>query len=170
MQAVADERGLVPVDLVVELLRAGGASLVSFNMLEDDIATLMRQPWTMTSSDGSIAQLGRGVPHPRWYGTFPRKIRKYVIEDGVIDLETAIRSMTSLSAGVMGLPNRGVIRTGAIADIVVFDLERLRDLATFQDPHHYCEGMVYVLVNGELAIDGGEFTDVMGGRVLFKLQ
>jgi N-acyl-D-amino-acid deacylase len=170
MQAVADERGLVPVDLVVELLRAGGASLVSFNMLEDDIATLMRQPWTMTSSDGSITQSGRGVPHPRWYGTFPRKIRKYVIEDGVIDLETAIRSMTSLSAGVMGLPDRGVIRTGAIADIVVFDLERLRDLATFQDPHHYCEGMVFVLVNGELAIDGGEFTDVMGGRVLFKLQ
>ena len=73
MQAVADERGLEPVDLVVELLRAGGASLVSFNMLEDDIAVLMRQPWTMTSSDGSITQLGRGVPHPRWVET-PRAV------------------------------------------------------------------------------------------------
>ncbi|UCG86546.1 MAG: D-aminoacylase [Gemmatimonadota bacterium] len=168
MQEVADERGLEPVDLVVELLRAGGASLVSFNMLESDIATLMRQPWTMTSSDGSITHLGRGVPHPRWYGTFPRKIRKYVIEDGVIDLETAIRSMTSLSAGVMGLPDRGVIRAGAVADLVVFDFQRLRDVATFQDPHHYSEGVVYVVVNGELAIDGEKFTDVMSGRVLVR--
>ena len=168
MQEVADEHGLEPVDLVVELLRAGGASLVSFNMLEDDIAILMRQPWTMTGSDGSITQLGRGVPHPRWYGTFPRKIRKYVIEDGVVDLETAIRSITSLSAGVMGLPDRGVIRAGAVADIVVFDLERVRDLATFQDPHHYCDGMVYVVVNGALAVDGEEFTDVMSGMVLRK--
>jgi N-acyl-D-amino-acid deacylase len=168
LQEVADERGLEPVDLVVELLHEGDASLVSFNMLEDDIATLMRQPWTMTSSDGSITQLGLGMPHPRWYGTFPRKIRKYVIDDRVIDLESAIRSMTSLSAGVMGLPEHGLIRPGAAADIVVFDLERLRDLATFADPHHYSEGMVYVVVNGKLAIDGGEFTDVMSGKVLLK--
>ena len=124
----------------------------------------------MTGSDGSMTLLGQGVPHPRWYGTFPRKIRKYVINDSVIDLETAIRSMTSLSAGVMGLPDRGVIRSGAVADIVVFDIERLRDLATFQDPHHYCEGMVFVLVNGRLAIDGGEFTDVMAGKVLSKVE
>jgi N-acyl-D-aspartate/D-glutamate deacylase len=168
LQDVADERGMEPVDLTVELLKHGGAGLVSFNMLEDDVATLMRQPWTMTSSDGSITQMGRGVPHPRWYGTFPRKIRKYVVENSVVDLETAVRSMTSLSAGVMGLPDRGVIRTGAVADIVVFDLARVRDLATYDDPHHYCEGMVYVVVNGELAIDGEEFTGVMGGRVLDK--
>jgi N-acyl-D-aspartate/D-glutamate deacylase len=139
-------------------------------MHEDDIATLMQQSWTMTGSDGSITQLGRGVPHPRWYGTFPRKIRKYVIEDRVMDLENAIRSMTSLSAGVMGLPDRGIIRTGAVADLVVFDLSQLRDLATFDDPHHYCEGMVYVIVNGELAIDGGEFTDAMSGEVLVKRE
>jgi len=170
LQEVADQRGLEPVDLVVQLLRAGGASLVSFNMLEDDIATLMRLPWTMTGSDGSITQLGRGVPHPRWYGTFPRKIRKYVIEDRVIDLAGAVRSMTSLSAGVMGVPDRGVIRPGSGADIVVFDLERLRDVATFADPHHYSEGMVYVLVNGELAIDGEQFTDIMSGRVLSRRE
>jgi N-acyl-D-aspartate/D-glutamate deacylase len=137
-------------------------------MQEDDVATLMRQPWTMTGSDGSITQLGRGVPHPRWYGTFPRKIRKYVIEDRVVDLASAIRSMTSLSAAVMGLPDRGVMRAGAVADLVVFDLERLRDVASFEDPHHYSEGMVYVVVNGKLAIDGGQFTDVMSGRVLNK--
>lgn len=166
LKEVADERGVDAVDLAVELLKNGGATLVSFNMLEDDIARFMRMPWTMTSSDGSITQLGRGVPHPRWYGTFPRKIRKYVIEDGVVDLETAVGSMTSLSAGVMGLPDRGIIRTGAIADIVVFDLARLRDRATYDDPHQYCDGMIYVLVNGELAIDREEFTDVMSGVVL----
>lgn len=168
LEEVADERGMDAVDLTVELLKNGGASLVSFNMLEEDVATLMRMPWTMTSSDGSITQLGRGVPHPRWYGTFPRKIRKYVVEDGVVDLETAVRSMTSLSAGVMGLPDRGIIRTGAVADLVVFDLARLRDRATYDDPHQYCEGMVYVLVNGELAIDREEFTDVMSGVVLHR--
>jgi N-acyl-D-amino-acid deacylase len=168
LQEVADERSVDPVDLVIDLLRAGGAALVSFNMLESDIAILMRKPWTMTSSDGSITELGHGVPHPRWYGTFPRKIRKYALEDRVIDLESAVRSMTSLSAAVMGLPDRGVIRTGAAADIVVFDLEKLRDVATFADPHHYSEGMVYVLVNGEVAVDGGEFTDVLGGMVLVK--
>ncbi len=170
LQDVANELGMEPVDLTVELLKKGGAALVSFNMLEDDVAILMRQPWTMTSSDGSITEIGVGVPHPRWYGTFPRKIRKYVLEDGVVDLETAVRSMTSLSAGVMGLPDRGLIRTGAIADIVVFDLARLRDVSTYDDPHHYAEGMIYVVVNGKLAIDGQEFTDVMSGRVLDKRE
>ena len=166
LKEVADERGMEPVQLAIDLLRAGGAGLVSFNMHDDDVATLMRQPWTMTSSDGSITQMGRGVPHPRWYGTFPRKIRKYVLEDGVIDLTTAIRSMTSLSAGVMRLTDRGMLRPGAVADIVVFDLERVRDKATYTEPHQLSEGMVYVLVNGRLAVDEGEFTDVMSGRVL----
>jgi N-acyl-D-amino-acid deacylase len=170
LKAVADDRGMVPVDLTVELLKNGGASLVSFNMLEEDVATFMRQPWTMTSSDGDITRMGMGVPHPRWYGTFPRKIRKYVIEGHVVGLEMAIRSMTSLSAGVMGLPDRGVIRAGAVADIVVFDLARLRDVATYSDPHHYSEGMIYVLVNGELAIDHEKFTDVMSGVVLDKRE
>jgi len=166
LQDLADERGLHPADQAIELLRTGGAGLVSFNMHDDDIATLMQQPWTMTCSDGDITQMGQGVPHPRWYGSFPRKIRKYVLEDGVIDLPTAIRSMTSLSAGVMGLPDRGRLVPGAVADIVVFDLERVTDKATYTDPHQLSEGMVYVLVNGEFAVDKGEFTDVMSGRVL----
>ena len=166
LQGVADERGLHPADLALELLRSGGAGLVSFNMHDDDIATLMRQPWTMTCSDGDITRMGQGVPHPRWYGSFPRKVRKYVIEDGVIDLPTAIRSMTSLPAAVMGLPDRGMLIPGSVADIVVFDLERVRDKATYTDPHQLSEGMVYVFVNGELAVDNGEFTDVMSGRVL----
>jgi N-acyl-D-aspartate/D-glutamate deacylase len=166
LQEVADERGLHPADLAMELLKTGGAGLVSFNMHDDDIATLMQQPWTMTCSDGNITQMGQGVPHPRWYGTFPRKIRKYVIEEGVIDLPMAIRSMTSLSAAVMGLPDRGLLETGKVADLVVFDLERVTDKATYSDPHQLSEGIVYVLVNGELAVDHGEFTDVLSGEVL----
>jgi N-acyl-D-aspartate/D-glutamate deacylase len=168
LEAVAEEREMHPADATMELLRAGGASLVSFNMHEDDIATFMRQSWTMTSSDGNVTQVGRGVPHPRWYGTFPRKIRKYVIEEGVVSLEAAVRSMTSLSAGVMRLEGRGVMTPGTIADVVVFDLETLRDRATFEDPHQLCEGLLYVLVNGAVAVDGGEFTDVMSGRVLSR--
>jgi len=166
LQEVADEREMHPADLAMELLRTGGAGLVSFNMHDDDIATFMRQPWTMTCSDGSITQMGNGVPHPRWYGTFPRKIRKYVIEDGEIDLPTAIRSMTSLSATVMGLPDRGLLEPGKAADVVVFDLEHVTDKATYTDPHQLAEGMVYVLVNGRFAVDSAEFTDVMSGRVL----
>jgi N-acyl-D-aspartate/D-glutamate deacylase len=166
LQDVADERGMHPADLAMELLRTGGAGLVSFNMHDDDIAMFMRQPWTMTCSDGSITQMGNGVPHPRWYGTFPRKIRKYVIEDRVIDLPAAIRSMTSLSAAVMGLPDRGLLEPGKVADVVVFDLAHVTDKATYTAPHQLSEGMVYVLVNGEFAVDQGEFSDVMSGSVL----
>jgi len=112
--------------------------------------------------------MDQGVPHPRYYGTFPRKIRLYVLERGVVDLGTVIRSMTSTSAAVFRIPDRGLIRPGTIADIVVFDLETIEDKATYSAPHQLSEGMVYVMVNGELAIDGGAFTSVMAGRVLLK--
>jgi N-acyl-D-aspartate/D-glutamate deacylase len=168
LQAIAEQRGMHPADLTMALLRAGEASMVSFNMNDADVATFMRQSWTMTSSDGNVTPMNEGVPHPRWYGTFPRKIRKYVIEDGVVGLEHAIRSMTSLSAAVMRLEGRGVIAPGMVADVVVFDLERIRDKATFAEPHQLCEGMEYVLVNGSLAIDSGEFSDLLSGRVLTR--
>ena len=166
LQQVADARGLHPADLAMELLKAGGADLVSFNMHPDDIATLMRQPWTITASDGDLVPMGQGVPHPRSYGTFPRKIRRYVLEEGVVDLAQAIRSMTWLPAAVFGMRDRGILREGAVADVVVFDLERLRDRATYQAPHQLSEGMVHVLVNGQLAVEAGRFTDVRAGVVL----
>jgi N-acyl-D-aspartate/D-glutamate deacylase len=170
LQQVADERDMEPVDLAIELLKDGGAGLVSFNMQEADVELLMRQPWAMTASDGGLTVMGRGVPHPRWYGTFPRKIRKYVLERRVIDLATAVRSMTQMSATVFGIRDRGVLRPGAIADIVVFDLERLRDLATYQDPHQLSEGMIHVLVNGRPAIESERFTDGKYGRVLSRRE
>ncbi|HVS15837.1 MAG TPA: amidohydrolase family protein [Thermoanaerobaculia bacterium] len=170
LASVAQERRVHAADLALDLLDGGDASLVSFNMTERDIATFMRQPWTMTSSDGDLSTLGTGHPHPRWYGTFPRKIRKYVLEDGVIGLEDAVRSMTSLAAGVFGLADRGTLRVGALADVVVFDLERLRDVASYEDPHRLSEGVVWVLVNGEVAVAEGKATGVMAGQVLRRAR
>src|SRR5690606_33858508 len=122
------------------------------------------------SSDGTLVSMGSGVPHPRAYGTFPRKLRGYVRERSVVGLDDAIRSMTSLSAGVMNVRERGVLRVGAFADIVVFDLDRVRDAATYQEPHQLAEGMVHVLVNGRFAIDNGAFADTLHGRVLSRKE
>ena len=166
IQSVADERGLEAADLVLDLIGSGGAGLVSFNMDEADIATLMRQPWTMTSSDGGLTRMGSGVPHPRYYGTFPRKIRKYVVEEQVVGLADAIRSMTSLPAAVFNIEARGVVEPRAFADLTIFDLEAVRDLATYDAPHQLSEGMVYVLINGKIALDKGRFAEDLSGRVL----
>jgi N-acyl-D-amino-acid deacylase len=122
----------------------------------------------MASSDGDLVPWMEGVPHPRAYGAFPRKIRHYVLEEAVIDLPFAIRSMTSLPAQVYRIPDRGTIREGMAADVIVFDLESLRDRATFTEPHQLSEGMVHVFVNGEAAIRDGDFTGVMAGKVLRK--
>jgi len=164
---VAEDRGQDPVDAAFEMIRDGQSpGIISFNMHEDDIERLMRQEWTLTSTDGSLPEFGEGSPHPRGYGAFPRKLREYVVERGVVDLPFAIRSMTGASAEAFRLTNRGSLETGAIADLVVFDLALVDDPADFMDPHQYAEGMLYVLVNGQLAIDGGDFTDALAGRIL----
>jgi len=169
LSEVAAERGMHPVDAALAIIGAGGASIISFNMHEEDVRTLMAQPWTMTASDGDLVPWQEGVPHPRSYGTFPRKIRTYVLADGVVTLEEAIRSMTSLPARVFRMGDRGLLEPGRMADVVVFDLERLRDTATFTDPHQLAEGMVHVFVNGEAAVLDGEFGEVRAGRVLNRL-
>ncbi len=164
---VARERSMEPVDAAIDILSRGGAGVISFNMIERDIETLMRQPWTMTSTDGFLAAPGEGF-HPRGNGTYARKIRRYVVERGTVSLSHAIHSMTGLPASVFRMDDRGTIRPGAIADIVVFDLDRVTDRATYIEPHQLSEGMVYVMVNGELAIDEGEFTNATPGRVLIR--
>jgi len=165
---LAEERGQDPIDTAIDLMSLAIVGIVSFNMHDDDVETLMTQPWTMTSSDGDLVPMGEGVPHPRAYGAFARKIRLYVKEKGTVSLEQAVRSMTSLPAQVFGMTDRGVIRPGGVADISVFDLAALRDVAEFTDPHHYSEGMVHVFVNGEAALKYGEFTGALPGRVLQK--
>jgi N-acyl-D-amino-acid deacylase len=168
LAAYAEQLGVEPVDAAISMIERSSPGIVSFNMDDDDIELLMRQPWTMTSSDGTLVDMGSGVPHPRAYGTFPRKLRVYVVERNVVGLEQAIRSMTSLPATVMNVRDRGVLRAGSFADIVVFDLARVRDTATYQEPHQLAEGMTHVIVNGRLAVDGGTFGQVLHGRVLSR--
>jgi N-acyl-D-amino-acid deacylase len=163
---VARARSRAPEEAALDLLAEADAGLVSFNMWERDVEHVMRQPWTMTCTDGDLVPLGEGKPHPRAYGAFPRKLRVYVQERGVLDWASAVRSMTGLPAAVFGLKDRGLLRPGAWADVLVIDPDRVRDVATYADPHRLAEGIDHVLVNGRLARDGGEPTTVLAGRVV----
>jgi N-acyl-D-amino-acid deacylase len=166
---VSKTLGKPPEETAMELLLKagnGGSSLVSFNMAESDIEYIMKQPFTMTCTDGDLVPFGQGKPHPRGNAAFARKIRLYVNERGVIDLPFAVRSMTSLPASVFGLKDRGVLRPGAFADILIFDPAKVRDMATYLEPHQMSEGMEYVLVNGAIEKDANAFTGKLGGRVV----
>ncbi len=152
--------------LVVEAMRRGGASAIYHALDEGDVEAILAHPFTAVASDGRLTQPGEGHPHPRWYGTFPRVLSRYVRERGVLGLEEAVRKMTSLPADRMGLPERGRIAPGAFADLVVFDPDTVEDRATFQDPHQYPAGIPWVVVNGVVTVDDGAFVDVRPGRVL----
>jgi N-acyl-D-aspartate/D-glutamate deacylase len=164
---IAEAEGKDPLDIVLEIERNGGAQVVNFGMNEEDVRFYMKQPWVATASDGSTQLPGNTVPHPRSYGTFPRKIGRYAIEDKVVTLEHAIRSATGLPADILELPERGYLRSGYHADVVVFDPESFRDTATFDKPHQYAAGVRWVFVNGRAAVSDGKFQNaVLGGRVL----
>jgi N-acyl-D-amino-acid deacylase len=167
---IAGGRGVAPEVAAYDLMSRGNASIVSFNMSDQDIRHIMTRPYTMASSDGGLTMPGAGQPHPRNNGAFARRLALYVRDRGVIGLEFAIRTMTSLPATVFGLKNRGVIREGAIADVVVFDLAAIRDRATYTDPHQIAEGMSWVLVNGVPVIANGKFTEALPGRVLSRVD
>jgi len=163
---LAQQRGEDPVDTALDLILQGGPSIVSFNMSDEDLHRFMTQEWTMTSSDGDLPLFGVGVPHPRSYGAFARKIGKFVFEDEVMTLEAAIRTMTALPAEVLGMENRGRIAGGMVADLVVFS-DEFRDNATFTDPHRLSSGVVHLLIGGDAAISNSEFTGLRAGRVLY---
>lgn len=149
--------------------RAGGARMRGFSMDEGDMEAFARQPWVATSTDGGIALLdGPPSTHARFYGSFPRKIRHYALDRGVITVEQAIRSSTSLPALIMGLTDRGLIREGMAADLVVFDLATIRDKATFFEPHQYSEGILHVFVNGVAVVDASRPTWALPGRVITR--
>jgi N-acyl-D-aspartate/D-glutamate deacylase len=162
----ATARGIDPVSAAIELLLEGSPSIVSHSMREDDVRAFMALPWTMTASDGGLDTEADGVPHPRSYGAFTRKLAVYARDEGVVDLASAVRSMTSLPATVFRMADRGVLRPGAVADLVVFDLARLRTDATFGDPRNLAEGVAYLWVNGAAAVDDGEVTGILAGQVL----
>lgn len=155
------------LDFMLEI--DGEASMIAFAMDEADVATVIAHPLTSVVTDAWLTKAeAQERPHPRSYGSMPRLIRRYVVEDKVLSLEDAIRKMTSLSASVVGLPNRGLIREGFAGDLVVFDLNKIRDAATFQVPNRYPEGIEYVIVNGVVTVDHGRHTGALNGRVLRK--
>ena len=156
----------VGASLVVEAVRRGGASAIFHAMAEEDVERIMAHPQTMIASDGRLTEPGSGHPHPRWYGTFPRVLGVFVREKGVLTLEQAVHKMTGLPAARMGLAERGVVREGAYADLVLIDPEGVIDRATFEDPHQYPEGIPLVVVNGQVVFDNEGFHDVRAGRVL----
>ena len=135
-------------------------------MSEQDVERIMAHPFTMIASDGRLTKPGEGHPHPRWYGTFPRVLGLYAREKGTISLVEAVRKMTSLPAGRLGLRMRGEIREGWFADVVIFDPLVVADQATFEEPHQYPIGINWVVINGKLAVEEGVFRDVRAGRVL----
>lgn len=159
LDQIARERHETPIDAALDIIKAGNAGAASFNMRDDDIKNFMKQDWVMTCSDGSPG-------HPRKYGTFPRKLRKYVFDEHVITLPFAIRSSTSLAAETFGLKDRGLLKTGYFADVVVFDPKTIRDVATFAQPKLFSAGIQYVVVSGTMALDNGKLTNALPGRVL----
>jgi N-acyl-D-amino-acid deacylase len=152
---------------VIDIMMEGGASAVFHGMSEDDIKRIMKYPFNMFASDASIRIMNVGVPHPRGYGTNARVLGKYVREQQVISLEEAIRRMTSLPAQKFQLNDRGLLKTGMAADIVVFDENKVNDLSTFDKPHAYSTGFEYVLVNGKITIDQGRHTGIRAGQPLY---
>jgi len=171
LSEVGASRGQEPYEAAYDLLLAdrGATSAIYFSMSEDDVRLAMRQPWVSVGQDAGAATpapdgMGRG--HPRGFGTFPRILGRYVRDEGVLGLEDAVRKMTSLAAQRVGLDQRGVLKQGMFADIVVFDAATIRDEATFESPQRIATGVRFVIVNGELVLDEARITTKLPGRAL----
>lgn len=154
------------IELIFDIESRGGASAIFHGMNEEDLQVFMKHPLTMIASDGGPRRLGQDVPHPRSYGNNARVLGRYVRDLKLLKIEEAIRRMTQLPAETFHLPDRGVLRPGAVADIVIFDPEKVADPSTFADPHHYAEGFSHIVVNGVLVIDEGKLTDARPGVVV----
>jgi N-acyl-D-aspartate/D-glutamate deacylase len=156
---IAEARKLSPIEAALEIVRDGDAGVASFNMKESDIDNFMVQPWVATCSDGSDG-------HPRKYGTFPRKLREYVLDRHLLTLAQGVHVSSGLTAKILHLDSRGTLAPGKYADVIVFDTATVRDLSTYEQPRLLATGMRYVFVNGKLAIDKGEYTGALPGRVV----
>lgn len=171
LEWIAKDRRLSPVEAAIWIQmngsdRLGGARMRGYSLSEVDIDHIMQQDFTATCTDGDTVAFGQGVPHARFYGTMPRKIRRYALDRAVVSLPFAIRSMTSLPAQIMRLPDRGWIRQGYWADLVIFDDAEVSDTATFTQPHQYPKGIPYVFVNGVAVVDDGKFTNALPGKIV----
>lgn len=165
LAAVAARQGKTPVETAIELELAGTLA-VPFNMCEPDIETIMKKDYVATGSDGILPVYGLGRPHTRSYATFLYKIKEYALKRKTISLAHAVRSQTSLPAGIMNWPDRGRIAEGAAADIVILDLAGIEVPSSISHPHALSRGVRQVLINGRIALDKGAWTGVLAGRVL----
>lgn len=168
VKQISEEEGRSVVEMACEIVRLGDAGVVNFSMSEDDVRFAMQLPWVATASDGRSFLPGADRPHPRSYGTFARKIGRYAIVEQVISIEQAIRSASGLPADILGIPDRGYLKPGFAADVVVFDPKQYLDTATFNDPHRYAIGVHYVFVNGVPAVHQGVATGALAGKALRK--
>jgi len=167
LQQLAAEQGLDQVEMAMRILRDGGAQVVHHGMSEEDVRWAMKLPWVATGSDGS-AQVPKPdqKPHPRSFGTFPRKVGRYAIREKVIPLGWAIHSCTGLPAKILSLADRGYLKPGAYADVLVFDPREFLDRATFENPQQYAVGVRYLFIGGNLAVDSGKPSERLFGRAI----
>lgn len=163
---IAEQEKRPVLAIALEILRNGGAAVVHFSMHEDDVRMAMQRPWVATASDGRSYLPGEDRPHPRSYGTFARKIGHYSIAEKVLPVERAIRSASGLPADILGFTDRGYLKVGQFADVVVLDPAVYRDVATFDDPHQYSRGTRTVFVNGQPAVFNCTPTGALAGRAL----
>jgi N-acyl-D-amino-acid deacylase len=169
---IAEELNIEPLEAIFRLFteEQGGLGMIVFSMNEDDVIEIMQHPSAMIGSDGcAVAPYGiTGIKkvHPRFYGTFPRVLGRYVREKKALSLEEAVFKMTGLPARKLNFSDRGLLKKGYQADIVVFDENQVIDKATFEDPHQYPAGIQYVLVNGQPVVANGEHTGKLPGRFL----
>ena len=173
IQEIADKLGKDPFDTAYDLIieEDGNVSQITFGMCEEDIELIMKSPYTMIGSDGGAYPLDTtDVPHPRSYGTFPRVISEYCRERKLFSLETAIHKMTGFPAARIGLHDRGVIKEGMWADLVLFDFDKIKDTPTFTKPNVACEGILQVYVNGVLTAENGVHTGALAGKMLRRGQ
>lgn len=154
------------IETIFEIITGGGAQMVYHSMGDEDLERILKWPHTAVASDGGIREFGSGMPHPRSYGTNARVLAEYVRKRRLLTLEDAIRRMTSLPARTFALRDRGLLREGAAADILLFDPDRVQDRATYVEPHQYSEGFDWVVVNGVVMVEDGRLTNAAGGRVL----
>jgi len=173
MNEVIKELGGDPVDVLFRVLQdnRGSVPTVYFHHSEEDMQYALKQPFVSIGSDGTAVAtegpLARGNPHPRYYGTFPRVLGRYVRELKLITMEEAIRKMTSANASKIRIYDRGLLRPGMAADVTVFDAGRIQDLSTFDKPHQYSVGVEYVVVNGIVVLDKGKHAGTRPGRILY---
>jgi len=156
LEQVATARGIPPVEAAIQIILNGGSSVASFNMNENDIEAFMRKPWVMTGSDGSGG-------HPRKYGTFPKKWSEYVRGKKILTPEAFVHQSSELTAQTFGIKDRGTLARGKYADVVVFDDATFKDQSTYEKPTELAVGMKYVVVNGKVVVDGGNYAGIMPG-------